>query len=189
MAFTREEVRKIVGVPKAKPAKAKAKKVQTKKSSEETEVDFPLRLDVVESSLSSIRSFENLTVAELKVAARKAKVDLKGITRKSDIIKALTGETTEVEKPSSKKSSIPAEPFLEIVTEVNEKRDELFEHFRKTFTKELSVLPKDTSIQDVLSYLSGIYIRVHGKNYKLNESVISEELYRAIYDLCEPKYL
>jgi hypothetical protein len=85
MVFTREEVRKIVGAPgpkpKAKPAKAKAKKVQPKKSSEDTEVDFPLRLDAI----------QNLTVAELKVAARKAKVDLKGITRKSDIIKALTG--------------------------------------------------------------------------------------------------
>lgn len=102
MAFTKEQARKIVGAPKlkpkAKPAKAKAKKVQTKKSSEETEVDFPLRLDVV----------ENLTVAELKVAARKANVDLKGITRKSDIIKVLTGETGQSKKSVKAKAKAKA---------------------------------------------------------------------------------
>lgn len=112
MAFTKEQARKIVGAPKlkpkAKPAKAKAKKVQTKKSSEDTEVDFPLRLDVVESSLSSIRSFENLTVAELKVAARKANVDLKGITRKSDIIKVLTGFAGQSKKSAKAKAKAKA---------------------------------------------------------------------------------
>lgn len=121
MAFTREEVRKIVGAPgpkpKAKPAKAKAKKVQPKKSSEDTEVDFPLRLDAI----------QNLTVAELKVAARKAKVDLKGITRKSDIIKALTGGASGTGKAKKVKAKTSGRTTLSGSVQNSDVEDETTE--------------------------------------------------------------
>jgi hypothetical protein len=50
------------------------------------------------------------------------------------------------------------------------------------YLNELSNIP-DWDFGKKLGYLSGLSQRYEGKTYQLDKSVISQELYRAMYDL------
>lgn len=129
----------------------------------------------------------NLTIAELKLIASEEGINLKGITKKADIIELLVGGSREVNPITSKKAPKESDDdsFLKEFTKLNDKREELSERFLSAFSVELGRLPNSMEMSEILGYLSGEKIRVGSTIYRLKERVISDELSCAVYDFYE----
>lgn len=79
-------------------------------------------------------------------------------------------------------SSIAQSALAQEALLVLESKLKIRARFHEMYLNELSNIP-DWDFGKNLGYLSGLSQRYEGKTYQLDKPVISQELYRAMYDL------
>lgn len=150
---------------------------------------------------SSIQK-STLTVAQLRSKAKNLGIDLKGVTKKADIISAIDsyGKSKEdkiesqgkkskaVTKKDSKKSKTTKAngKFLTNIEKANDLRQEIIGSFWEEYTKYLDEsFPDGVPSIQILNYLSGIPIKHNKKTLKIKEVVLDSKVRDAMMALMQ----
>lgn len=133
----------------------------------------------------------NQTVSELRQRAKERGIDLKGITKKADILKAL-GASPPKAPPKAKAKKAPPKAkkavtrgdesdLLKQARDAIKARNEFIEAFKVKYKEELDQLPEGTLFLDAVWYLSGVDLK--GDLGKPPKKVISSKLRDVVMDL------